>query len=469
MTRRSRRNGSRSWLMKLVLAVVVVWGSYYLYENNIKFNPQKILDNSILKQHNFETKVEEITSPKKNIKAYLFQDDTNPIISMSFIFKNAGQASDDVDKKGIANLAAELLGYGAGNLDAHSYREELENNAISLDFNVNADDFTGNLLTTKSKQDKAYELLKLVLTEPRFAKEGINQVKAQFVMALKQQQESPESVLSQAFNEVLYKDHPYARNPLGDKNNIEKIQKEQLQEFMRNHLTLSNLIVGVAGDITPEEVGVMLDEVFGGLPEAGSINFVREAEVDFKARQKNINFDSAQNIASFAALGVERSHPDFYPLYVANYILGGSGLNSRLSILAREKEGLTYGIYTYLGLADKSSTIQGGFSSTPENFSKVMNIVKSEWKNLGDNGVSAKELEDAKNYLISSYNLRFAAIGDIADILAYMQKDNLGLDFLQKRNDYVRSVTLDEVNQAAKKYFDVNKLVFVNIGNFEKE
>ena len=154
-------------------------------------------------------------------------------------------------------------------------------------------------------------------------------------------------------------------------------------------------------------------------------------------------------------------------MYIANYIFGGAGLNSRLNLAAREKQGLTYGIYTYLSLADKSALISGGFSSTPENFAKVKEILLSEWQRFAEEGVSAKELEEAKSYLISSYNLRFAAIDGIADITAYMQKDNLGIDFLQKRNDYVRAVTLEDINRVIKKYFNKDKLVFVNLGKFE--
>lgn len=468
MIRRGRRS-SGSWIKKLVLTAFVVGGIVYFYQKNSTLYLDEIVDNSELNNANFNVQVEEITSPKKKIKAYLFEDKTNPIVSLSFIFKNAGTSHDDADKNGLAKMTAAMLDFGAGKYDASAFSEELENNAISLDFSAGLDDFMGTLLTTKEKQAKAGELLKLVVTEPRFEAGNLAQVKAQMLVVLKQQQENPEKILGNAFFEEVYSGHPYARNVSGDAEAIRKMTAEQLHGFMHNYLTLDNLIVGAAGDINAEELGMFLDEVFGMLPRNGNVNFVREAEPDFDGRIKNIPLPLAQDIAIFMGKGVERNHPDFYPLYVANYILGGSGLNSRLNLLAREKEGLSYGISTYLGLADKSPTINGNFSATPDNFEKVMNIITGEMDNFKQNGISAKELADAKNYLISSYNLRFADISDIAEMMAYMQRDNLGIDFLQKRNDYVSNVKLEDVNRAAKEYFDKDKMVFMNIGNFDKK
>lgn len=102
--------------------------------------------------------------------------------------------------------------------------------------------------------------------------------------------------------------------------------------------------------------------------------------------------------------------------------MGGSGLNSRLSVAAREKEGLTYSIYSYMSLADKSPLLQGSFSSTKENFAELTGILNREWQRFGTEGATEEEVENAKNYLVSSYNLRFSSISNLADILMYMQK-----------------------------------------------
>ena len=161
-------------------------------------------------------------------------------------------------------------------------------------------------------------------------------------------------------------------------------------------------MIGIAGDVSEEEAGKIVDKIFANLPENGRIVFVREAELTFDGRVKNINQPSAQIISSFAANGIARQHPDFYPLYIANHILGGAGLNSRLSVAARENEGLTYGIDSYLSLQDKAPLIRGGFSATPENFNRVVEIVKKQWAKMAKDGVREDELDEAKDYLIAS-------------------------------------------------------------------
>lgn len=466
--RRYYQNRSKQGKLKyFVLGALLVAGAYFGYKTYFCFNPDRLVANSVLKEKTFDTKVEEIISPKYKIKAYLFEDDTNPIIAVNFLFKNAGYAGNEEKKDGLAQMAATLLDDGTEKLNRVAYREELEKYAINISFSAGRDDMNGALLTTKAQSRRAFGLLKDVLLTPRFDEEDITQVRQEMLMGLKIQQEQPQSVLSLAANKVLFGQHPYAKNPLGEAKDIAQISRADLVEYVKDHLTRSNLIVGVAGDISAAEAGKMLDDVFGALPENGKMAFIRKADVDFAGDDVTIAKDLPQSIAFFVVPGVTRQSEDFYPLYVANDILGGSGLTSRLSLAAREKEALTYGVYTYLSVAEKAPLVGGGFSATPENFAKVKEIVKQEWQKIASKGVSKQEFEAEINYLLASYNLRFASIRNIAEILSAMQKENLGIDFLQKRNDYIRNIKLQDVNMAAKKYFAKNPR-FIAIGNNEK-
>ena len=226
------------------------------------------------------------------------------------------------------------------------------------------------------------------------------------------------------------------------------------------------MIVGIAGDVSVEESKVLLDEIFGILPTKGAKDKTQPAELNLAGKEDYKTSDTAQNVAVIAGKGIKRKDKDFYPLYIANHILGGSGLSSRLNQVARERQGLTYGIYTALSSSDKAELIVGGFSSTAENFATVVDIFRKEWKKMGNEGVTAKELAEAKNYLLASHNLRFADIINISNILAYMQKENLGIDFLQKRNQYVSEVTQDQVNNAAKRWFTEDNLKIYGLGKF---
>ena len=466
--RRYRSSSIKPFLFKITLLFCVLAGGWLFYRNIFTFNPQRILDTSILKEKTFGAKPIEVISPRHKIKAYLIEDNTNPIISFSLLFKNAGWASDDANKQGLANITAAMLTEGAGNLDSQAFKETLENLAIGINFDASADDFTASMITTSENQQKAYKLFTDIITKPLFASKDMQRIKDQVQKSFIIQKEHPNSVLGLYFSEYLYKNHPYGRNPLGKWENINKLTANDLRNFISTHFAKNNLIIGVAGDISAEKLGTVLDYMFGSLPSNSSINFVRKTNIDFTHSPKNITLPQAsgQNISAFASQGVARNHPDFYPLYIANYILGGAGLNSRLSLAIREKEGLTYSIYSFLSLADKSSLIRGGFSCTKENFNKVVSLLQKEWNNFGQNGVTKQEVEDAKKYLLSSYNLRFASIKNLSEILLYMQKDNLGLDFLQKRNENIKQVSIKDINRVAHKYFNTDKMLSVSVGQF---
>ncbi len=449
----------------LLVVLAILTGGWYSCKNIFVFDVQKVIDGSILKEKPFNAEVKEIVSPKYGLKAYLLEDHTNPIISISFAFKNAGYAADNEDEQGTAVMASALLTEGAAERDSQAFKEILENNAIGMSFSAGKDDFNGSLLTTKANRGMAYDLLKDVLSKPRFDAVDIERNKLQMLEALKRQKELPESVLGLEFMKDLYGNHPYGRNPLGVEEHIRRLNADKLKNFVQNNLSRNNLIVGVAGDITAIEAKNMLDDVFGVLPENGKVNFIREAKIDFNGRKREFKLASGQNVVMKAAPGVNRSDEDFYPLFVANYVLGGSGLNSKLSQEIREKRGLTYGVYSYLSLDDKSPLLLASFSTTADKFGKADRLFDEVWAGFGKKGISKAELENAKEYLTASYNLRFASIQSISDILTAMQKYNLGLDFLKKRNSYVEQVKLEDVNRAAGKYFN-DKLVSFAVGSF---
>ena len=165
MIRRGRRNSYR-FLRRLLAAAVLAYAAYYAYGRWFVFNPDEILESSVLKEKNFETEVEEVVSPRYKIKAYLYEDKTNPIISLSFIFKNAGWSSEDAGKAGISALLEQMLLSGAGDYNEEDFNEKLENNAITIGFSSGKDDFSGALLTTGENSPVAYELSLIHISEP---------------------------------------------------------------------------------------------------------------------------------------------------------------------------------------------------------------------------------------------------------------------------------------------------------------
>ncbi len=452
----------------VLLAAIVVFG-VFVYRSRFVFDADALVKNSELGRRGFSLPVTEVVSPQYKIRAYLLTDKTNPIISLHFAFAHAGARSEKKGQAGLSKITAALISEAAGGLDSQAFKEKMENYAISITFDADRDDFSGRLLTTKEFAPIAFDMLQNILHEPQADKSDLERIKKQMYAMLESQNENPRQQLSLLANRELFGGHPYGSNPLGKKEDIERLTPQDIKQFVDSRLGRSNLIVGIAGDLSAEEAGHLLDKVFGSLPQQGAPDDVSEVAPKlaggFIAHHKKL----PQTVAMTAALGTRRGAADFYPLYIANYILGGSGLSSRLNMAAREREGLTYGVYTGLAIFDKAAMIIGGFSATPANFDRVIEIFNEEWNKMGQSGVSAKELAEAKNYLMASHNLRFADISALAEMLVYMQQKDLGIHFLQERNRYISEVTLDEVNRAAARYFTADNLKIIGLGNFKSD
>lgn len=424
-------------------------------------NVEKILNESELKNQKFAAKVKKIEQGA--LSAYFMEEHSNPIVSVNFIFRNSGSAHEAENKQGLALLTSELLTEGAGKYDSQTFKNTAEENGVKLGFSVSADDFLGALAFPKENQNVAEDLLRSALYEASLDENAVLLKKQQLLTALKMQSENPKQVLANKFKEDIFAGHPYARNSLGKAGDIQNISADEMRAFLQNSLAQDNLIVGIAGDLTESEAQNLLTALFGKLPEKSQNVALKKMEFNSSGEEYNNDLKTAQSLTHFVAKGTYRDSVDFYPLYLANYIFGESGLNSRLSKVIREKEGLTYGIYTYLTQKDAIALIEGGYSATPENFAKVQKLLLEEWQKIGEAGVTEDELAEAKKSLLNSFYLRFATIDGISDMLVLMQKYNLGLDFLDKRNDYIRQVSREEVNAAAKKYFS-ERPDFVNVG-----
>lgn len=438
---------------------LLAWG---IYQQNGGIRADRILAHSALKDKTFAMKVQPLEVD--GMKAYLLEEHSNPIIAVSFMFQNAGSAYEAENKQGLTQLLTEMLQNGAGEYDALHFKDICEEYGVQLSFEAGTDDISGLLQTPTANKDMAVKLLAAVLYKPRFDNDYIALTKKQLLTALRRNQEHPSGILADKFAEIMFSGHPYARPAIGTQETISRLTRNDLLQYMHTNLTKNNIIIGIAGDLSSDEAVQLIRDVFGGLPTEFAKVRVDEFALISNGNEHNVSHPSPQAMTHFAAKGTHRNSKDFYPLYLANHIFGGSGLSSRISKIIREEEGLTYGIYTYLVSKDTLALLSGSYSSTPENFAKAKELLILQWQKMAEKGVSARELAQAKESLIASHNLRFASIGGIAEMLVAMQQYDLGVDFLEKRNDYVRAVTLVEVNAAAKEYF--GRLPdFVTIGN----
>lgn len=456
-------------VFKIFISAAVLGILWYSFNSSdlFGFNDAEIVKNSILKEKSFELPIKQLQTDS-GIQFWLAEEHSVPIVSLDFMIAHAGRAYDPEGKNGRAAVAAELMNYGAGEFDRVQFQEILELNGIALNFSVDDEDFYGSMAVPFENLEKGVALLNSALTKPRFYFKDLRLSQIQRLEMLKMQQEHPEKVLSIEFFKNLYGNHPYARNPLGDEKGLKALRTTDLHDYLQENIALDNIIIGVAGDIDEETAKKVVAQAFEGLPLKNQNNDIDAPVLNLEPATNHIERTAAQVSSRFAAKGTTRNAGDFYPLYIANHIFGGSGLTSRLSLRSREKEGLTYGVYTYLSAEDKVPLILGQFSSTPENYEAMKHIILDEWQKMAVEGVTNEEFETAKKYLLASYTLRFDSTAGLSSMLVSIQKYNLGADFLQNRNDYIRKVSLGDVNRAAAKYFS-SLPVELSIGHLENK
>jgi zinc protease len=407
------------------------------------------------------TKVERVVSPG-GIAAYLIREPAIPFLSLALHFKG-GSALDPAGREGLAHMVSGLLDEGAGHLDSQAFRTELEDRAIRLSFDASRDAFTGQLKTLTGERERAFELLGLALSRPRFDAEPVERIRQQVQAELRRRAEDPDYVASRTWFETAFPDHPYARPTQGTAASLANITTDDLRRFVRGRLARDNLVVGVAGDVTAAELGPLLDRAFGDLPATSApIELARAKPVG--GETVVVHKDVPQSQVLFGQEGLARDDPDFYAAYVANHILGGGGFGSRLTDEVREKRGLAYSVYSYLYPMDYAPLWLGGLGTANAAVRESLRLVRDELARIAGGDIDAAALADAKTYLTGSFPLRLTSNDQIASMLVSMQVDDLGIDYLERRNDYIEAVTLDDVRRAAGRLYHPGQLLTVVVG-----
>ncbi len=174
-----------------------------------------------------------------------------------------------------------------------------------------------------------------------------------------------------------------------------------------------------------------------------------------------------QSQVLFGEPGLPRDDPDFYAAYVANHILGGGGFTSRLTEEVREKRGLAYSVYSYLYPLDAAPLWLGGLGTANAAVGQAIAVVREEIAGMAAGEIEQATLDDAKTYLTGSFPLRLTSNDGIAAQLVAMQVDDLGIDYLERRNEYIEATTLADVRRAAARLYDPDRLLVVVVGEPE--
>jgi zinc protease len=406
--------------------------------------------------------IERVTSPG-GIEAWLVESHANPLIAMRFAFRG-GSSQEDAGKEGLAYFISAMMDEGAGDLDAIAFQEREQALAMRMDFDASRDVMLGNVQTLTANKDEVFDLVRLALTKPRFDQDAVERVRAQILAGLKFDENDPETVASLAWDKLAFPSHPYGRPIKGTMASIASITPADLRNYVNRVFARDKLVISVVGDIDPETLAKALDHIFGDLPKNATLSPVADADPPLGPTQEIIEMDVPQSVAQFGHRGIARKDDDFIPAYVLNYIIGGGGFSSRLMEEVREKRGLAYSVHSNLFPFQHGAVFVGNVATKNEAVGQSLEVIESELRRLAEDGPTSEELASAKSYLTGAYALRFESSSSIANQLLWIQIEDLGIDYVNKRNDLIEAVTLDDIKRVAKRLFEADRLITTIVG-----
>jgi len=406
--------------------------------------------------------VQKIVTPL-GIEAWLVEDYAVPLVALDFAFKG-GSTQDPNGLTGASAMLAGLLDEGAGPYDSDAFHRALDDKAIEISFHASHDNFNGELKTLARNTDAAFDLLRLCMIEPRLDTDAIERVRSQMVAGLRHELKDPNALAARAWRTAAFPNHPYGRPTDGDLETIPAIGRADLVKLRERLFARSNLKIGAVGAIDAGKLAMLIDKAFGDLPAAPSLTPVADITPRGNGERRVIPVDVPQSTFRFSLPGIARHDKDFITGAVVNHILGGGVFSARLFKEVREKRGLAYSVWTQLSANDHTALFAGGTSTKNERAGESLSVIEEEIAKIAKDGPTQDELEKAQKYMIGSYALRFDTSTKIAANLVSLQTDGYDVDYLDRRNELIAAVTLQDTQRVARRLFEGGKLLVAVAG-----
>jgi zinc protease len=407
------------------------------------------------------------TSLANGLKVVIIENKNLPLVSYRLAFRS-GQINDPQDLPGLTSAMASMLNEGTVSRSSKQLAEEVEKLGASLSASSSSDN---TVIAASALSMYGSDVLKLMTDmalNPAFPEKELALYKQNTIEGLKVQRADAGFLANERISKVLYGTHPYGIvSPAAA--DIEKITREKLMDFHKQAFVPNNAMLIVVGDVDREKLLKELNALFGNWQKGAVI------KSDFPAprprAEKTLTIvdrpGSAQSNIILANLAIERAHPDYFPLMVMNQVLG-AGASSRLFMNLREEKGYTYGAYSSLDTRRQA----GAFEATAEVRTPVTGDSFKEFfyelERIRDKEVSAKELQDAKNYLTGVFPIRAETQEGLTNLIVSQKLYDLPEDYLQTYREKVNAVTLADIQRVAKTFVTPDKIAMVVVGDAEE-
>lgn len=396
---------------------------------------------------------------------YFVETHQIPMVQFAVAFDAAG-ARDPADKHGLASLVNTLMDDGAGDMDEETIANELASvgaqysSQSARDMSV----FELRVLSEKQFLEPAVGIVSRIISEPRFPARALERERQRTLVGLEQSKQSAGSVAKRVFYENLFAGHPYGHMPEGDADSVKAVTRDDLVAFHERYYNGANAVVAVVGDLSRARAEQLAGELVAGLPEGAPAPPLPELDEIGPGKRVSEEFPSEQSHLLLGQAGMTRGDPDYFPLYVGNHILGGSGLISRLSVEIREERGLAYSAYSYFVPMQRRGPFVVGLQTRNDQAEQARRIALDTVRELIAQGPTEEELQAAKNNITGGFPLRIDSNQQIADNVLNIAFYELPIDYLDTYSERVSAVTVEDIRDAFRRRVKPEQWVQVKVG-----
>ena len=396
-------------------------------------------------------------------RVYFVENHDLPMLDVAVDFA-AGSSFDPAEKSGLAELTQGLLDLGAEGLSEDDIARSMADVGAQMGGRLDADRSGMSLRTLSSaaERDQALDILARVLQHPLFPEAVLTREKTRLIASLKEAETKPESIAGKAFGKAVFGDHPYGLTSTVA--SVEKIQRADLEAFYREHYSAKAAVVAIMGDVTRAEAETIAQQLTGQLPQGSEVARIPPVTMQIKASEQRIAHPATQSHILIGVPGMARNDPDYFPLYVGNYILGGGGFVSRLMNEVREKRGMAYNIYSYFVPTLQPGVFQIGLQTKKEQADEALQLVRATLREFIAKGPTAKELQAAKQNIIGGFPLRIDSNRKILEYLSVIGFYGLPLTYLDDFTAKVDKVTVAQIHDAFKRRVNPDAMATVIVG-----
>lgn len=392
-----------------------------------------------------------------------------PMLDIKAIF-DAGSVRDG-NKPGIAKLVNGMLSHGAKlgdeTLTVDDISESFEDIGARFSVSSSKDNAKISLrtLTDDKLLKKSVATMQAIINAPDFTNKEFERVRKQLLIGLEKRKQSPSTIAKELFYKGLYETHPYAFPGVGTEKSAKKLSRKDLIKFYKKYYVAKNALVTVVGDVDKAMAQSLAEQLVGNLPvgnKAKSLAKVKDlASSDYIHRE----FPSSQTHIIMGQPGIHRKDKDYFTLYVANHILGGSGFGSRIMEEIREKRGLAYSSYSYFVPMLRRGPFTIGLQTSNNKADEAMKVLKETLKNYIENGATEKELLHSKKNITGGFPLRIDSNKDISNYLDVIGFYDLPLSYLKDFNKRIEAVTAAQIRETLKRRINPDKMFTVTVGS----